>query len=346
MTPLIDNRRLCIQTLWLNTRQIRFYTTQLDLNNHPEAIQPKDGGTVPPWFISGFADAEGTFVIIVRKNTKYRLGWKVEAVFRIGLHKRDLDLLKQIQAYFGGVGSIVKQGEDIYAYRVSSLKHLLNNILPHFDKYPLISHKRGDYLLWREVVLMLKSGQHLLMEGLQAIVNIRASINLGLSEDLKAAFPSTIPVPRPKHERSITLHPEWVAGFATGEGCFYILVKKGRNKVGLGFLLVFQIAQHTRDEELLRNLADYFKCGQYIHHKSQDWGYYSCTKFDDNYSIMQFFNKYPIRGEKSKDLADWAKVAEIIKKGDHLTIEGATLINNIKAGMNTNRTGYPINEEN
>lgn len=152
VAPLIDNRRLCSQTFWLNAHQIRFYTTQLDLNNQPEAIQQKDGGTVLPWFISGFADAEGTFVIIVRKNTKYRLGWKVEAVFRIGLHKRDLDLLKQIQAYFGGVGSIVKQAcwEDIYAYRVSSLKHLLNNILPHFDKYPLISYKRGGIIYFEE----------------------------------------------------------------------------------------------------------------------------------------------------------------------------------------------------
>ena len=34
-------------------------------------------------------------------------------------------------------------------------------------------------------------------EGLQEIVNIRASLNLGLSDVLKAAFPYTIPVLRP-----------------------------------------------------------------------------------------------------------------------------------------------------
>jgi hypothetical protein len=71
----------------------------------------------------------------------------VEAVFRIGLHKKDLALLKHIQAYFGGVGSIVKQGEDVYAYRVSSLKEILSLILPHFYKFPLITKKQGDYLL-------------------------------------------------------------------------------------------------------------------------------------------------------------------------------------------------------
>ena len=44
---------------------------------------------------------------------------------------------------------------------------------------------------------MVKEGQHLLKEGLQDIINLRASINLGLSEDLKTAFPNTISVPRP-----------------------------------------------------------------------------------------------------------------------------------------------------
>ena len=47
-------------------------------------------------------------------------------------------------------------------------------------------------------------------------------------------------------------HPEGVAAvFTTGEGCFYINTKKGCNKVGVGFLLVFQISQHLRYEELL-----------------------------------------------------------------------------------------------
>ena len=91
--------------------------------------------------------------------------------------------------------------------------------------------KRGDYLLWREVVLILKSGQHLSIEGLQAIINIRASINLGLSENLKTAFPDTVPVLRPIIEKKnpIIPDPEWVAGFTTGEGCFFIENLKSKN---------------------------------------------------------------------------------------------------------------------
>lgn len=53
----------------------------------------------------------------------------------------------------------------------------------------------------------MKAGQHLLTEGLQDIVNLRASINLGLSEDLKLAFPNTISVSRPVLEKKDRLIP-------------------------------------------------------------------------------------------------------------------------------------------
>ena len=40
---------------------------------------------------------------------------------------------------------------------------------------------------------MVKAKKHLTMEGLQKIVSYKASINLGLTDELKAAFPNTIP---------------------------------------------------------------------------------------------------------------------------------------------------------
>jgi len=44
-------------------------------------------------------------------------------------------------------------------------------------------------------------------------VAIKASMNNGLSEELKAAFPNTIPVQRPKVMGGVIKDPRWVAGF-------------------------------------------------------------------------------------------------------------------------------------
>lgn len=49
------------------------------------------------------------------------------------------------------------------------------------------------------------------------------------------------------------------------------------------------------------------------------------------------FKKHNIIGEKSKDFADWCKVAELIKAKDHLTYSGLDEIRKIKSGMNTGR---------
>jgi hypothetical protein len=92
--------------------------------------------------------------------------------------------------------------------RVTSPKQILNKIIPHFDKYNLITQKQADYLLFKKIVNLIEQGEHLKREGIQLIINVRASLNLGLSEVLKVAFPNTIPVVRPYISSSELPHPE------------------------------------------------------------------------------------------------------------------------------------------
>ena len=65
-----------------------------------------------PWFITGLIDAEGSFMVRIRKNSKYRTGWTVVAIFSIVLDKKDLPLLDEIKAHFLGLGSIKKNGKN------------------------------------------------------------------------------------------------------------------------------------------------------------------------------------------------------------------------------------------
>ncbi|EUC26790.1 hypothetical protein COCCADRAFT_113371, partial [Bipolaris zeicola 26-R-13] len=122
---------------------------------------------------------------------------KIEANFIINLHKKDVKILKQIKEFFGGVGRVSKERNGCCDYTVSSLDQIASVILPHFDKYPLITQKLADYILFKEVVLMMKRGEHFTVSGLEAIMNRRASMNRGLTPALKEAFPEHVPVERP-----------------------------------------------------------------------------------------------------------------------------------------------------
>jgi len=43
----------------------------------------------------------------------------------------------------------------------------------------------------------LKNGEHLTDQGLRKIINIKASMNKGISDKLKESFPYVVPVARP-----------------------------------------------------------------------------------------------------------------------------------------------------
>jgi hypothetical protein len=81
-------------------------------------------------------------------------------------------------------------------YCVKSSKNLSIIIYP-FYKYPLIFQKRADYELFKQAAKLFKNKEHLTVDGFKKILSIRASMNLGLSEELKIAFPDVIPVSRP-----------------------------------------------------------------------------------------------------------------------------------------------------
>ena len=112
-----------------------------------------------------------------------------------------MSLLRQIQEFFGGVG-VITQKENKIAYRVKSLTDL-TNIISHFDKYPLISNKCADYELFKLIVQIMVSKEHLTEQGLRKVLSIKASLNNGLSEQLKIDFPDLLPVPRPLINQTI-----------------------------------------------------------------------------------------------------------------------------------------------
>jgi hypothetical protein len=112
--------------------------------------------------------------------------------------------------------------------------------------------------------------------------------------------------------------------------------KRDGFKTGYSFRLRFSIAQHYRDEALLKSLIDYFGCGKL--YKNRETFEFVVTDFIDiKVKIIPFFEKYPIEGIKYLDFQAFCQVADIIKKKGHLTNEGRDAIIKIKESMNTGR---------
>ena len=79
----------------------------------------------------------------------------------------------------------------------------------------------------------MKNKEHLTTEGVQKIVLIKAKMNLGLSDELKIVFPGVVAIKRPSVKDQKILNPYWLAGFASGEGCFMVNIQNSsRNRLG------------------------------------------------------------------------------------------------------------------
>lgn len=111
------------------------------------------------------------------------------------MHARDIALLKEIKNNFQ-VGNIHIKSKEGVSFRIQSPKDLAK-IVDHLDLYPLRTQKFSDYVLFKEALNLILNKQHLILSGLHKIVAIKAQMNLGLSESLKAAFLNVLPMSRP-----------------------------------------------------------------------------------------------------------------------------------------------------
>lgn len=234
------------------------------------------------------------------------MGWRIEPVFQIQLHIKDLALIEAIRAHLKGVGKIyVKKNSVIFMVRTLNE---LEVIIEHFDKYCLITEKWADYLLFKEIVTLMQNKEHLTSKGLQKILDIRASINNGITDLIQTNFPKTKAVPRPLVEKIIP-HNDWVAGFTSAEGSFMVVIRKN---VFSG--LKFSICQHSRDKELMRSLVEFFDCGHFYLESTGKVCRFVCYKLSDiNDKVIPFFQQHSVVGVKSEDFKDWCKIVGLVK---------------------------------
>lgn len=290
--------------------------------------------------MSGLIDGEGTFSTSIIKSQKYKSGWTLKTWFQITLHSKDYSLLLDLQIFFGGVGSVIKKTKPAVTYSVSSIKDLTNIIIPHFDNFPLLSKKAADFILFKQILELMRNKAHLTREGIQEILKIKASMNLGLSDAVKYEFCSITPIIRPLIITTKIQNPNWLAGFVSGEGNFFINIKNSNShKIGQLVFLSFNITQHERDTNLMELIIKYLGCGN-IYKKTKQSKIIDLRvyKFEDiTKKIIPFFEKYPIRGIKHLDYLDFLEGAKLMCSGKHLLKEGLEQIRKIKNRMNKSR---------
>ena len=140
-------------------------------------VQSQSGKLEAQWVV-GFVDGEGCFFVGINRHPEMTSGFQVLPEFTVVQHQRDVQLLHALKEFFG-CGVVRTNHAERMAYRVRSLDHLNERIVPFFDQHPLKSKKRVDFAKFRKVLQLMTMGKHLTGEGIENIREIAASMNTG-----------------------------------------------------------------------------------------------------------------------------------------------------------------------
>ena len=127
-------------------------------------------------WIVGFVDGEGCFHVGINPHPEMSAGFQVLPEFTVVQHERDVQVLHALKSYFG-CGVVRKNNGDRMAFRVRGHEHLSKNVIPFFEKHPLKSRKRVDFIKFREIVILMSRGEHLTSEGVERIRAITEEMN-------------------------------------------------------------------------------------------------------------------------------------------------------------------------
>lgn len=114
--------------------------------------------------------------------------------------------MESIRTFFG-VGNTRINKDGSATYSVDGFKDLINVIIPHFEKYPLLTQKQIDFELFKQLSRLIENKEHLTTEGIDKILSIKAAMNSGFTNRLISNFPDIIPALKPKAKQVENINP-------------------------------------------------------------------------------------------------------------------------------------------
>jgi hypothetical protein len=107
--------------------------------------------TLDPNWVSGFVAGDGGFSINIRKNNK------IEFRVHVAQHSKDSDLLKLFINFFNSGNVYLRSNLSTPRcdFVIQNFKDIINNVITHFDKYPLENVKQLDYNDFRQALLIV-----------------------------------------------------------------------------------------------------------------------------------------------------------------------------------------------
>jgi hypothetical protein len=128
-------------------------------------------------YLSGYVDGEGCFCVSLNKSWRHKFGWEIRPSFSVSQNSDRSQVLEMLKQEFG-CGTIRPDRSDrTLKFELRSVEELVERVIPHFEKYPLLSNKQHEFELFAEICRRMSRGEHHTREGFKRIIELAFEMN-------------------------------------------------------------------------------------------------------------------------------------------------------------------------
>lgn len=141
------------------------------------SFNPRSVSVQIGYYLTGFADGEGSFNVSFRKRDDYKNFWKISACFNIS--QKDPVILALFKKHLK-CGTMRQRQDGIWYYEVNNLNSICENVIPFFEYFPFLSaKKKNDFSKFKKIVYMFREGKQRSAKGIKEIMKLRDMMNDG-----------------------------------------------------------------------------------------------------------------------------------------------------------------------
>ena len=111
-------------------------------------VKPEQG-----WYLSGFADGEGSFNVSLRRRDDHTMHWQIVLTFNVSQKEEYiLAMFKKVL----GCGRMQARSDGVYYYVVSNPRSIVERVIPFFEKFKFWSQrKRRNFTIFKEIAKLV-----------------------------------------------------------------------------------------------------------------------------------------------------------------------------------------------
>ena len=236
-------------------------------------------------YLVGLFEGDGYFIITKKgKYLTYELG--------IELSIKDVQLIYKIKNLLGiGIVSFRKRDNvQMVTLKIRDKNHLINFIIPIFDKYPMLSNKQYDYLRFKTTLL-------------SNIIYVQDLPKYTRSKDCLNSIESII---------SKYYFSAWLVGFIEAEGCFSVYKLNKNSDYLVGSFDISQKDAHI----LISAISRYLSFTTAIHIDKTNCYKLKVTGVRSIENLINFLHNAPVKlmGNKKLQYLLWIKQLRTIPR--------------------------------